>query len=587
MGARELLASPERRRDAVPAAVNGAQSRITLTSGKPILSIVVDDDDLRRVLERDLGERFGEHYTLEAHADAEGALAALEQHADDGRAVAALFVADSTGEGGAELRTKARDFHPHVRRVLIVGRGEWNNVHPAVEAMRTGQAESYVFVPWGPRERWLYLPVSELLADWEALQRPAQEVVRIIGEDDPRSHELRDLFSHIGIPFGFYAPSSPEGAEVAGRAEPSGAALPLVEFRSSGTVLVDPSYERIAQALGFSTEPEAPACDLVIVGGGPAGLAAAVYGASEGLATMLVEQDLPGGQAGKSSRIRNYLGFPTGLSGRDLMNRALEQSWFFGARFVLSKRATGLSPSGHGYLVHLDGGAAIEARTVIVATGVTWRRLEIRSLDALLGAGVFYGAALSDARAVEGARVFIVGAGNSAGQAALHLAEAGASVTLVVRGDDLAASMSDYLVRELAETPSVRVRLQTEVVDASGRGRLTELTLRSADGETEDVPADALYVMIGAHPHTDWLDGVLARDEYGYILTGSDVLTQQEFAWPLERPPLLIETSLPGVFAAGDVRAGSVKRVASAVGSGSIAVQFAHLRLAELDESSR
>jgi thioredoxin reductase (NADPH) len=463
----------------------------------------------------------------------------------------------------------------------MVGRGEWRNAHPAVDAMRTGQAESYIFVPWGPRERWLYLPVSELLADWEASQRPAFEVVRIIGEErEPRSHELRDLFSRVGIPFGFYPPSSSEAAELA---EPGGGALPIVAFQSSGTVLVDPSYERIAQALGFSTEPEAPACDLVIVGGGPAGLAAAVYGASEGLATVLVEQDLPGGQAGTSSRIRNYLGFPTGLSGRDLLNRAMEQAWFFGARIVLSKRAIGLVRSGDAYLVQLDGEMSIEARTVVIATGVNWRRLDAPGLDALLGSGVYYGSAISDVDAVTGARVFVVGAGNSAGQAVVHLAAAGASVTLVVRGDDLAASMSDYLVRELAETPSVEVRLHTEVVGAQGRGHLSGLTLRdNASGSTEDVPVDALYVMIGAHPHTDWLDGVLARDEHGYLLTGSDVLAQNAFEWPLERPPLLLETSLPGVFAAGDVRSGSVKRVASAVGSGSIAVQFAHVRLAEL-----
>jgi thioredoxin reductase (NADPH) len=486
-----------------------------------------------------------------------------------------VFVADTAPGGGAELLAKTRDLHPQARRVLILGRGEWRNAHPAVEAMRTGQAESYIFVPWGPRERWLYLPVTELLADWEASQPPAVEVVRIVGEErDRRSRELRDLFSRIGIPFVF-SPPAPGQSD-------ANAELPVVTFRS-GTVLVDPSYERIAHALGFSTEPEAPQCDLAIVGGGPAGLAAAVYGASEGLATVVVEQDLPGGQAGTSSRIRNYLGFPAGLSGRDLTNRALEQAWFFGARFVLSKRATGLDRSGGGYVVHLDGGTAIEARTVIVATGVTWRRIEIPALDVLLGAGVFYGAALSDAAGAEKTRAFIVGAGNSAGQAAVHLAAAGAAVTLVVRGGDLATSMSDYLVRELEETPTVEIRLHTEVVDAQGRGHLSGLTLRNnTNGTTEDVQADALYVMIGAHPHTDWLDGTLARDEQGYLLTGSDVMAQNVFEWPLERPPMLLETSLPGVFAVGDVRSGSVKRVASAVGAGSIAVQFAHVRLAEL-----
>jgi thioredoxin reductase (NADPH) len=509
-------------------------------------------------------------------------LRAIEQHADDSRPVAAVFFADTAPCGGAEFRTRVRDAHPQVRRVLIVGRGEWRNEHPAVEAMRTGQAESYVFVPWGPRERWLYLPVSELLADWEAAQPPVEEIVQIVGDEwEPRSRDVRDFFSRIGIPFGFYAPSSSEGAEILQRAD-AGDTLPVVAFRSR-TYLVDPPRDRIAQALGFSTEPESPRCDLAIIGGGPAGLAAAVYGASEGLATVLIDEDVPGGQAGTSSRIRNYLGFPTGLSGRDLTNRALEQSWFFGARFALSKRTTGLSRAGDRHLVQLDGGKTIEASVVIVATGVTWRRLEVPSLEALLGAGVYYGAALSDPAAVGGARVFVVGAGNSAGQAALNLAAAGASVELVVRGEELAASMSDYLVRELEETPSIGIRTRTEVVDAAGGARLTSLTLRNnGDGSTEDVPADALYVMIGAHPHTDWLEGALARDEGGYVLTGRDVTAQEAFPWPLERPPMLLETSLPGVLAAGDVRHGSVKRVASAVGDGSIAVQLAHLRLAEL-----
>jgi thioredoxin reductase (NADPH) len=391
------------------------------------------------------------------------------------------------------------------------------------------------------------------------------------------------VFARIGIPFGFYPSRSPEAEAILARTQPRPARLPVVAFRS-GTVLVDPSYERIAQALGFSTEPEAPRCDLAIVGAGPAGLAAAVYASSEGLATVLIDDALPGGQAGTSSRIRNYLGFPTGLSGRDLTNRAMEQAWFFGARFVLSRRATRLAPAHHGYRLELEGGKSIESRTVLVCTGVRWRRLEVTGLDDLLGAGVFYGAALSDSAAVGGARVFIVGAGNSAGQAAAHCAAAGAAVTLVVRGPSLGSSMSDYLVRELERTPAVSIRLGTEVVAVGGRTHLTGITLRdNRDGSNEDVPADLLYVMIGGHSRTDWLDGTLARDDHGYLVTGPDMTTQNRFAWPLQRPPMMLETNLPGVFAAGDVRRGSIKRVASAVGEGSIAVQHAHSRLAELD----
>jgi thioredoxin reductase (NADPH) len=495
-----------------------------------------------------------------------------------------VFVADTPAGGGVELLAQAREAHPQARRALIVGRGQWDTAHPAVQAMRSGLADSYVFVPWEPRERWLYLPVGELLADWEAARPPlGAEVVRIVGEEwEPRTHELRELFARIAIPFGFYPPSSPEGADVVGRAGAERAGAPLVAFRS-GTVLVNPTFARIAQALGFSTEPETAECDLAIVGAGPAGLAAAVYAASEGLATVVIDHGIPGGQAGTSSRIRNYLGFPTGLSGRDLTNRALEQAWFFGARLVLSQSAVALSPAGDGYRVRLERGSSVNARTVVVATGVTWRRLDVPALDALLGAGVFYGAAASDAATLGGARVFVVGAGNSAGQAALHLAGVGASVTLVARGADLGASMSEYLLRELEQARAVQVRFHTAVVDAEGGSRLTGLTLLDTlDGSFEAVPADALFVMIGARPHTEWLAGAVARDEQGYVLTGPDLPTGDGHAWPLERPPMLLETSLPGVFAAGDVRHGSVKRVASAVGAGSIAVQLAHLRLGEL-----
>jgi thioredoxin reductase (NADPH) len=557
--------------------------KIVRTSARPILFVVHDDNEIRRSLARDLQVRFGGDYEIEAHPDAPGALFALDAHAQVGRPIAAVLVADTSACGGAEFRADVRDLHPWARRVLLIGRGEWKNAHPAVEAMRTGQAEAYVFVPWVLRERWLYLPMSELLADWEASQRPPLEVVTIVGDErDGRAHELRDVFSRIGIPVGFYPPPSREAAAILERVQPAPPRLPLVAFRS-GTVLDDPSYERVADALGFSTEPEAPRCDLAIIGGGPAGMAAAVYGASEGLSTVVIDHAVPGGQAGASSRIRNYLGFPTGLSGRDLLNRALEQSWFFGARFVLSRAATGLSAVGADYRVELEGEKSIEAHAVVVCTGVTWRRLEVPSLDALLGAGVFYGAAHSDAAAVEGARVFIVGAGNSAGQAAVHLAAAGAAVTLVVRGRNVGSSMSEYLVRELEQTPGIGIRLRTEVVGVGGRTHLTGLTLRDdGDGSTQDLDADLLYVMIGGHPHTDWLDGALARDEHGYVLTGPDVAAQDHYAWPLERPPMLLETSLPGVFSAGDVRRGSVKRVASAVGEGSTAVQLAHLRLAEL-----
>ncbi len=549
---------------------------------RPLLCVVHDDEQVRELLVRDLRERFEAHYAVEEHAAAESALDALRRHASDGRTVAAVFGADSDACGGVRFHSEVRELHRHARRVLLVGRGEWSKTHPAVAAMRSGLADSYIFVPWGPRERWLYLPVSETLADWEASQRPAFEAVRVVGEEwEPRTHALRELLSKAALPTGFYRPDSETGREILERSGVAEEELPVLAFRT-GKVLVDPSFAEVATQLGFSTEPETEECDVAIVGAGPAGLAAAVYAASEGLATIVIDEGVPGGQAASSSRIRNYLGFPTGLSGRDLASRALEQAWFFGARLVLSRAARAIAPAGAGYVVELEGALPIAARTVIVATGVEWRKLEVPALDALQGAGVFYGAATADASAAEGMQVFVVGAGNSAGQAALHLAQSAASVTLLVRGERLAASMSDYLVHQLHEVPNVRIRLRTEVIDAAGSTRLTGLTLRERGRDTtEDVAADALYVMIGADPHTEWLAGTLALDEQGYIVTGDEVAAQTTSPWPLDRPPMLLETSLPGVFAAGDVRRGSIKRVASAVGAGSIAVQLVHLRLAE------
>ena len=549
---------------------------------KPAFHVVHGDAGVRADLEGALGGRFGGDFEILAHPDGDEALAALRRDAADGRPVAVVFSDESPRGGSAELLTRVHELHPHARRVLLIARGEWSKEHPAVAAMRSGQVDSYVFIPWGPLERWLYLPVAEFLADWEASQPPQFEAARIVGEEfDARAHRLREIFSRMGVPFGFRPPGSDEGRALLAELGLEGGDLPVLAFRS-GTALVDPSHERLAAALGFATEPQSDRCDVVIVGAGPAGLAAAVYAASEGLQTTVIEAVLPGGQAGTSSRIRNYLGFPNGLSGRDLTNRALEQAWFFGARFVLSKAVTGLRPGAAGHVVELEGGSRIEARAVVIATGVTWHTLAAPSLQELLGAGVYYGAAAFDVSAA-GATVFVVGGGNSAGQAAVHLARTAASVTLVVRGEGLAASMSDYLITELAEAPNIHVRTHAEVVAGAGAGRLERITLRdNRTGATEQASADALYVMVGARPQTEWLGTAVARDPQGYVLTGRDAAADVGGDWPLERPPMLMETSAPGVFAAGDVRHGSIRRVASAVGGGSIAVQLVHMRLAEL-----
>jgi thioredoxin reductase (NADPH) len=351
----------------------------------------------------------------------------------------------------------------------------------------------------------------------------------------------------------------------------------------TGPVLADPTFADVAGMLGFPTTPRFDSYDVVILGAGPTGLAATVYASSEGLRTLVVDPGIPGGQAGTSSLIRNYLGFSTGISGDELTNRALEQSWLFGAEMVLGPHATGLQVDGRDRVALLSDSSRIAASTVIVAQGVTWRPLGVPSVERLRGAGVFYGAAGSEARALVGESVLVVGGGNSAGQAAVHLARYAGSVTMVVRGPNLGVSMSAYLAQEVAAAPNISVRLRTEVAEAKGAVRLERVVLRDRDsGATEDVHAAAMFVMIGAEPRTQWLDGVVARDAQGYLVTGHDLLADEAFArsWPLSRPPMLLETSAPGVFAAGDVRHRSIKRVASAVGEGAVCVQLVHRYLA-------
>jgi thioredoxin reductase (NADPH) len=545
----------------------------------PILFLVDDRDRVREALAADLARRFGADHRILAEASPGAALAALERLAGGSDEVALLVAAQRMAElPGVELLQRAHELYPTAKRVLLVGRREWTPTNPAVRAMTLGQIDTYLFEPWLPVGRFLYLPVSQVLADWVPSRGPAFEGIRIVGPRwGTRSHELRDVLTRMGIPHGWYQAGSAAGRRLLEEAGQDGSRLPVVVFHS-GQVFVDPSDAELAEALGFGTSPAAGSYDLVIVGAGPAGLAAAVYAASEGLDTLVLEPQVVGGQAGTSALIRNYLGFPQGIGGGDLANRALEQAWLFGASLVLTQRATGLRANGAERLVRLTDGSEVGAEAVVVASGVSWRRLGVPRLEALVGAGVFYGAAGSEARAMDGQDVFVVGAGNSAGQAALHLAKHAASVTLLVRGPDLAKSMADYLVREIDQAPNVAVRLRTQVVGGLGARRLEGLRLRNGrDGSTDEVGAAALFVMIGGEPRTEWLAGV-ERDDRGYILTGNDLLRSGELppGWPHPHPPLLLETSIPGVFAAGDVRHRSVKRVASAVGEGAVAVQLVH-----------
>ena len=542
-------------------------------------SIVVVADD-GRVLDRlatDLARRFGGHYRILAEGSPAGALAALERLARGAEPVA-LVVAARRMEGldGLALLARAQELHPSAKRVLLEHRGEWTSGEPVVRAMTLGQVDYVLFRPWLPLEQFLYLPVSEFLAAWEKSQG-STEAIQIVGRHwAARSHELRDTLARIGIPFGFYSDDSPDGRRLLDQAGEDGSHLPVVLFRS-GLVLVNPTHAELTAALGMRTSPAPGGCDILIVGAGPAGLAAAVYAASEGFTAQVLEPAVPGGQAGTSSHIRNYLGFPYGLSGDELAQRAVQQAWLFGAEFILAQAATGLRASGDDRLVRLSDGSEIATRAVLLATGVAWRRLGVPALEALNGAGVFYGAAGGEARAMRGEDVFVIGAGNSAGQAAVHLSAYAASVTIVTIDERLGEFMSDYLVQKVEATPNIAVVLHTEVVDGHGHGRLEGLTLRDRHtGATRTVPASAMFVLIGAEPRTDWLDGVVERDERGYVLTGHDL-----DRWPLARPPLPLETSLPGVFAAGDVRYRSIKRVAPAAGEGSIAVQLVHQYLAD------
>ena len=547
---------------------------------RPIFMLVADDEPRREALHRDLSRRYEADYEVISVASAGAALARLGDLATAGAEVA-LLIADEhlAGTPAVDFLVQAHELHRGAKRILLIDRGNWSAAHPAVAAMAVGEIDYHMYVPWRPLERFLYPAVAEFLSAWDSAREPSFVAFRIVGPaHSPRAHRLRDDLSRISVPYSFLENSSEEGQQLLREHHLEGAQVPVVVYRD-GAVLVDPSHADLMGALGFRPDPGVRSCDVAIIGAGPAGLAAAVYAASEGLRTVMVEPELPGGQAGTSSLIRNYLGFPHGLSGGSLTNRAIEQAWLFGASITLG-RADGLTAQGPERLVRLAGGGQVAARAVVIATGVTWRRLGVPAVEALVGAGVFYGAAGAEAHAMAGRDVYVIGAGNSAGQAALHLARYAASVTMVVRGPGLSATMSNYLITEISKTANISVRAGTEVAGGQGVCNLETLTLREpGSGATETVPAAALFVMIGAEPRTGWLDGRVQRDGQGFILTGRDLDqagSDPAGRWPLERPPLLLETSMPGVFAAGDIRHRSIKRVASAVGEGATAIQLVH-----------
>jgi len=553
-----------------------AMAQGALMADRPMIAVVADDPGVLRRLTEDLGSRFEPDFRVVGVSSLEADDAPLAEPESFAAVIAAAELA--TGSG-VDMLARVRRRSPTARRVLLVERGQWRD-HPVRRAMVLGHVDGYLFVPWQPREQWLYLPMTEYLAAWSRTQQPEVFAVTIVGRRwDNRSHQLRDMFSRASIPFAFHEPDTEEGQRALVRMGVDAAGLPAVQLLDREGV-ADPTDLQLIEMLGFRNISASDLdCDVAIVGAGPAGLSAAVYGASEGLRTVVIDSGLPGGQAGSSSSIRNYLGYPRGVSGAELTSLAVEQSWLFGAEFLLAQEVVELGVSRRQRRLVTAQGGSVTSRAVVIATGVTWRRLGVPEVEQFLGAGVFYGAAGSEADALRGEHVCVVGGGNSAGQAALHLAKQAASVSLLVRGDSLTSSMSDYLIRELQATERIQIRPHTDVVDGGGDGQLERVVLRNRhDGSTETLPTSALFVMIGADPRSDWLAPLLARDPAGYILTGTDVAGLP--SWPLERAPLYLETSVPGVFAVGDIRHGATHRVAPSVGSGAISIQLVHEYLA-------
>ncbi len=547
---------------------------------RPVILAVDESEKARGDIRRELVDRYERSYQIVCLGSAAEAETELDRLADAEQDVALVLAADLLGgsPGGAFLG-RVRMRHPQAQRGLLIDYASWGDTpsgQAIFSAMALREIDYYLIRPMRAPDEMFHQAISTFLLEWEHARRLSSHTVHIVGDSwTGRAHELREVLGRCALPHTFSLADSPEGrallAEHTGE-EP----LPLVIF-PTGDVLADPSNAELSIAAGGPVNPEGRDFDLVIVGAGPGGLSAAVYGASEGFRTLVIDSGGIGGQATLSSLIRNYLGFPRGISGRRLAEEAYEQAWVFGAQFAFMQQATGLRREGDRIAVSLSDFPEVRARAVILATGATYRRLAVDEIEsfAASGAGVFYGGPATEAPAMTDRDVFVVGGANSAGQAALHLAEYARRVTIVVRAASLAAGMSHYLVQQVEASPNIDVRLETEVIGGSGARRLERLELRARGGdEVETVPAQALFLMIGARPNTDWLPAEILCDERGFIRTGFDLAEPPD--WPLDRTPLSLETTMPGVFALGDVRDGSMNRVASAVGEGSIAVRLVH-----------
>lgn len=548
---------------------------------KPVILTIDDDPAVLQTIARDLRKQYGDRFRIVRADSGATALEVTQQLKLRGNTVA-LFLADQRMPemSGVEFLNQGSEIFPKAKRALLTAYADTN---AAIDAINTAQLDYYLLKPWDPPEEKLYPVLDDLIQDWQATFKPEFQGVKVISDRwSPHSHSLRDFLSRNQIPYRWLDIESDQEAQqlVAYVGEKDNPCLPLV-LLPDGEKLVKPSTADLAQNVGMQTEAQNPFYDLLIVGGGPAGLAAAVYGASEGLRTMMVEREAPGGQAGTSSRIENYLGFPVGLSGSDLARRAVTQAKRFGVEILTPQEVTGIRLEDNYRIVSLSDGSEISCHALILAMGVAWRRLNVPGVEQFTGAGVYYGAAQTEAKACQDEEVYVVGGANSAGQAAMYFSKYASKVRMLVRGESLTKSMSQYLIDQIAETDNIEVMPFHSVVEAKGGDRLEEILVKdSQSDQIKTFKANSLFIFIGATPSTGWLDGVVQRDQRGFIYSGADI--PDGISWPLERDRFLLETNVPGIFAVGDVRHGSVKRVASGVGEGSICVQFVHRHLANV-----
>ena len=551
---------------------------------KPVIMTVDDDPEVLRAISRDLQKEYGDKFRVLRADSGATALVALQQVKLRNQSVA-LFLVDQRMPqmSGVEFLEQALELFPSTKRALLTA---YADTDAAIRAINSTQIDYYLMKPWDPPEEKLFPVLNDLLDDWLANFHPPFVGIRVIGNRwSPRSHEIKDFLARNQVPYQWLdIESSEEAQQLVSYADCDRLQLPLVLF-TDGSSMLQPTSLQVAEKIGLQTKAGNPFYDLIIVGGGPAGLAAAVYGASEGLDTVLIEREAPGGQAGTSSRIENYLGFPVGLSGADLARRAVTQARRFGVEILTPQEVKGIRVEDPYRFVQLADGSEISCHSLILALGVSWKRLDVPGLEKLTGAGVYYGAAQTEAISCQGEEVYIIGGANSAGQAAMYFSKYASKVTILVRGDSLTKSMSQYLIDQINETPNIKVMVHSSVIEAKGETSLEAISIaNSQTGETKTVSATSLFIFIGAVPRTDWLEGVLERDNRGFILTGQDLKHHgtRPKGWTLERDPFLLETNVPGIFAVGDVRHNSIKRVASGVGEGSICVQFVHQYLSKV-----